>query len=43
MRYQLVGEDALQVPMDLLEFILSPLSMTDAEYALWSLGMAYVN
>jgi len=31
---QLVGEDAPQVPMDLLAIILAPLSMTNAEYAL---------
>ena len=29
--------------MDPLEFMLASLSMTDAEYALWSLGVAYVN
>ena len=43
MHCKLVGEDALQVPMDPPEFILSPLSMTDAEYTLWSPGVAYVN
>lgn len=32
-RCQLVGKDALQVPMD-PRFMLTPLSMTDAEYAL---------
>jgi len=29
--------------MDPLEFMLALLSMTNAKYALWSLGMAYVN
>lgn len=32
--YQLVGKDAPQVPMNSLEIMLAPLSMTDAEYAL---------
>jgi len=40
---QLVGEDALHVPMDPLEFMLASLSKTNAEYALWSPGVAYVN
>ena len=40
---QLVGEDALHVPMDPPEFMLAPLSMTNVEYALWSPGVAYVN
>ena len=31
MCYQLVGEDAPQVPMDLLEFMLAPLCITDAK------------
>lgn len=31
---QLVGKDAPQVSKDQLEFMLSPLSMTGAEYAL---------
>lgn len=43
MHYQLVGEDAPQVPMDPLEFMLAPLSMTNVEYALWRPGVAYVN
>ena len=43
MRYQLVGEDAPQVPMDPLEFMLAPLSMTNVKYALWRPGVAYVN
>lgn len=29
--------------MDLSEFMLAPLSMSDTGYALWSLGVAYVN
>ena len=37
----LMGEDALQVPMDPLEFILTPLSMTDAKYQLWRSGILY--
>lgn len=40
---QLVGKDALQVPMDPLEFMLALLSMTDVEYALWRPDVAYVN
>ena len=43
MRFQLVGEDAPQVRIDLSKFILTPLYMSNAEYALWSLGMANVN
>lgn len=43
MHCQLVGEDAPQIPMDPPEFMLAPLSITDSEYALWSLGVAYVN
>ena len=31
MCYQLVGEDASQVPMDLSEFMLAPLCITDAK------------
>ena len=41
--YQLVGEDALHVPMDPLEFMLASLSKNNAEYASWSPGVAYVN
>ena len=41
MHCQLVGEDAPQVPMDLLEFILAPLSMTNAKYHLWRSGIPY--
>ena len=41
--YQLVGEDAPQVPMDPPEFMLAPLSMTVAKYALWRHGTAYVD
>ena len=37
----LMGEDAPQVPMDPLEFILTPLSMTDAKYQLWRSGILY--
>lgn len=40
---QLVGEDALQVPMDSSEFMLAPLSMINAEYALWRPNMAYAD
>ena len=40
---QLVGEDALHVPMDPLEFMLASLSKNNAEYASWSPGVAYVN
>ena len=43
MRCQLVGEDAPQMPMDPPEVMLAPLSITYSEYALWSLGVAYVN
>ena len=43
MRFQLVGEDAPQVRIDLSKFILTPLYMSNAEYALWSPGMANVN
>ena len=32
LRYQLVGEDAPQVPMDPPEFMLAPLSMAAAKY-----------
>ncbi|KAL0004875.1 hypothetical protein SO802_012436 [Lithocarpus litseifolius] len=42
MRCQLVGEDVPQVPMDPPEVMLASLSMTNAEYALWSPGLAYV-
>ena len=41
--YQLVGEDAIQVPMDLSKFMPALLSMINTKYALWSLGVAYVN
>ena len=40
-RCQLVGEDALLVPMDPPVFMLSPLSMTNAEYQLWRSGIPY--
>ena len=40
---QLVGEDALHVSMDPLEFMLASLSKTNAAYASWSPGVAYVN
>ena len=36
-----MGEDAPQVPIDPLEFILAPLSMTDAKYQLWRSGILY--
>ena len=42
-RFQLVGEDAPQVRIDLSKFILTPLYMSNAEYVLWSPGMANVN
>ena len=38
-----MGEDAPQVLVDLLKFMLAPLSITDAEYALWSPGETYFN
>ena len=41
--YQLAGEDAPRVPMDLLVFILAPCSMTDTEYDLWRLGIPFTN
>ena len=31
------------MPMDPSEFMLTPLSMIDAEYTLWILGVAYVS
>ena len=40
---QLAGEDALQVPMDPLVFMLAPHSMTNAEYNLWRPGIPFTN
>ena len=37
----MVGEDAPQIPMDPLMFMLAPLSMTEAEYQLWRNGISY--
>ena len=39
--YQLVGEDAPQVPMDPPMFMLTLMSMTDIEYQLWRNGIPY--
>ena len=39
--YQLVGEEMPQVPMDPPSFMLTPLSMMDAEYQLWRNGIPY--
>ena len=36
-----MGEDAPQVPIDPLKFILAPLSMTDAKYQLWRSSILY--
>ena len=41
MRCQLVDEDAPQVSMDLLEFMLALLSMTNVKYHLWRSGIPY--
>ena len=40
-RCQLVGEDALQVPINPPIFMLAPLSMTDVKYQLWRSGIPY--
>ena len=39
---QLAGEDAPQVPMDPLMFMLAPCSMTNVEYDLWGLGIPFI-
>ena len=36
-----MGKDAPQVPIDPLEFILAPLSMTDAKCQLWRSDILY--
>ena len=41
--YQLVGEDAPWVPMDLSVIMLAPRSMTNAKYNLWGLGTPFTN
>ena len=38
---QLVGGDDPQIPMDPLEFMLAPCSMTDAEYNSWRNSISY--
>lgn len=38
---QLVGDDVLRFPLDPSQFILALLSMTDAEYQLWSANIPY--
>lgn len=40
-RCQLVGEDASWVPLDPSKFMLTLLSMTDAEYHLWRADISY--
>ena len=34
-------KDDLEIPMDLLEFMLAPHSMIDAKYNLWGSGVSY--
>ena len=36
-----MGRDDPQIPMDPLEFMLAPHSMTDVEYNLWGSGIPY--
>ena len=40
-RCQLVGRDETQIPMDPLEFMLAPHSMTNAKYNSWGSGVSY--
>ena len=40
---QLVAMDEPHVPMDPPSFMLSPISMIDAKYQIWSCGIAYTN
>ena len=37
--YKLASEDAPQVPMDTLEFMLTPHSMTTVQHILWGSGI----
>ena len=39
--YQLVGKDVPWVPLDPPQFVLTLLSMTDAEYQLWRVSIPY--
>ena len=41
-RCQLVGRDDPQIPMDPLEFVLAPHSMTDAKYNSWRSDVPYI-
>ena len=36
-----MGRDEPQIPMDLLEFMFAPHSMTDVEYNSWGSGVSY--
>jgi len=40
---QLVGEDAPQVHVDPLVFMLAPCSMTDTEYSQWELDIPFTD
>ena len=40
---QLVGEDVPQVPLDPLQFMPAPLSMSNAKYHLWRANIPYIS